>query len=342
MGALVADALSLGSHYEYDAKVIKNAYGGIISRYMAPGEGMGGTTHGIGWGRNNYHQGQKAGDQTDCGLYNLLVLEHLATRSNKKAPIDLKEFIPVWQRTLTSPSWGAWRDSMTKQTLQQLSQGMSPDQVGGMGNYMSMRHVAAHAVFEKEADVVKAARTVMFTHRNPEALNSGEFFARVVHRIIHKGAEPREALLAVAKKMGNWWVQKVQTGIDKFEEATDPNRPLSKEEFVDDLAATSMSRLWDIGKSEPIKIGKASPVEGTLPTTVYLILKYLNSFEDGAKANAMIGGCNADRSIPVGAVLGAHLGVESIPEDLKTTLNSWKKAEKQLSSLPLLMDRSDL
>ena len=27
--------------------------------------------------------------------------------------------------------------------------------------------------------------------------------------------------------------------------------------FVDDLAATSMARLWDVGKSEPIKVGKA-------------------------------------------------------------------------------------
>lgn len=29
-GALVADALCLGSHYEYDAKKIKQAYGGPI------------------------------------------------------------------------------------------------------------------------------------------------------------------------------------------------------------------------------------------------------------------------------------------------------------------------
>jgi hypothetical protein len=37
-GALVADALTLGSHYEYDAPKIKAAYGGTISKFMAPGE----------------------------------------------------------------------------------------------------------------------------------------------------------------------------------------------------------------------------------------------------------------------------------------------------------------
>merc|ERR1739847_110276 len=106
------------------------------------------------------------------------------------------------------------------------------------------------------------------------------------------------------------------------EEAADPNTPLSKEEFVDDLAATSMARLWEVGKSEPIKVGKASPTEGTLPTSVYLILKYQEDFTAGVKANAMIGGDNASRSIAVGMVLGALHGAQAIPQDLKTTLNA--------------------
>ena len=92
LGALVADALCLGSHYEYDAAAIKAAYGGRIEAYMAPGEKMGGTTHGVGWGRRNYHPGQKKGDQTDYGEYALLMLEYLAGQSqhalcNRCAPV---------------------------------------------------------------------------------------------------------------------------------------------------------------------------------------------------------------------------------------------------------------
>ena len=49
VGALVADALSLATHYEYDATRIKKFYG-AIDRYYAPGEKTGGTTHGVGWG----------------------------------------------------------------------------------------------------------------------------------------------------------------------------------------------------------------------------------------------------------------------------------------------------
>merc|ERR1712232_818555 len=317
-------------------KVIKKAYGGTIPKYMAPGEAMGGTTHAVGWGRMNYHPGQKAGDQTDYGEYNILVLEYLATRADKTAPINLDELIPRWKAKLTSPSWGAWKCTQTKQTLQQVSQGVSQSQLGGMSNAMAVRHAAAHAVFRTEKDVVDAARKVMFTHRNDQALGGGEFFARVTHKIIHESLTPKEAIEAAAKSMGQWYVEKARQGIAKYEEATDPKTPLSKEEFVDDLAATSMARLWDVGKSEPIKVGKASPTEGTLPTSVYLILKYENDFTAGVKANAMIGGDSASRSIAVGMVLGAWNGVKAVPEDLQTTLNAWKKCDKMLNKLPLL------
>eukprot|EP00928_Gymnodinium_smaydae_P041072 TRINITY_DN2780_c0_g2_i1.p1 TRINITY_DN2780_c0_g2~~TRINITY_DN2780_c0_g2_i1.p1 ORF type:complete len:398 (+),score=84.44 TRINITY_DN2780_c0_g2_i1:72-1196(+) len=341
-GALVADALTLGSHYEYDAKVIKQAYGGTISKYMAPGESMGGTTHGVGWGRRNYHPGQKAGDQTDYGEYNVLVLEHLAKRKDKTGPINLDQLVPHWRKRLESDSWGAWKCTQTRQALQQVAQNVPYSQLGGGSNAMAVRHAAAHAVFDKEDDVVKASRAVMFTHKNSEALGGGEFFARVTHKIIHDGMGAREAIEAAAKAMGKWYVDKANQGIKKFEEATDPSKPLSKEEFVDDLAATSMARLWDVGKTEPIKVGKASPTEGTLPTSVYLILKYQDNFEAGAKANAMIGGDSASRSIAVGMVLGAIHGVDAIPKDLKETLNAWKKCEKMMNKLPLLAARQEL
>merc|ERR1719240_2401647 len=108
-------------------------------------------------------------------------------------------------------------------------------------------------------------------------------------------------------------LMQLEKGINKFEEATDPSKPLFKEEFVDDLAATSMARLWDVGKTEPIKVGKASPTEGTMPTSIYLILKYFSlhsaspgkAFAEGVRANVMIGGDNASRSVAVGMILGA-------------------------------------
>lgn len=334
-GTLVADALCLGSHYEYDAKKIKKAYGGqTIDRYLAAGERMGGQTHGVGWGARNYHPGTKAGDQTDYGEYNVVVLEHLYQQRANAHPFKVEEMIPMWKNRLKT--WKQWMCTQTKQTKSQLDRGTPVSQVGGMSNAMALRAASAYAYYADEASIVDATRKAMFTHRNDQALGGGDFYAKVTYRVIHKGMTPKEAILSVKPEMNGWFQTKIQQGLDKVAEATNPAKSLSKEEFVDDLALTSMARLWDVGKSEPIKVGKASPTEGTLPGSIYFIVKYMDDFEAAVKANAMVGGDNASRATAIGMVLGAYHGVEAIPETLQTSLNHWKHAEGMITELPFL------
>ena len=337
-GSIVGDALCLGSHYEYDAQKIHDAYGNKpIEKHMSPGEMMGGQTHGIGWGERNYHPGKKAGGTTDYGDYNILVLEHLASISDIPKPFDVADMIPHWMKRLEN-GWGSWICTMTRETYGQVTQGVPVERLGGMSNAMAIRHVAAHAYYDSEDDVVDAARKSMFTHRNVHALGGGEFFARVTHRVIN-GETPSHAVASAALEMDAFFQDKVAQAIAKVQEATDENSALSQEKFADDLAITSMARLWDVGRSEPIKVGKASPTEGTLPGAVYFILKYENK-EDGLKkalqANTMVGGDNASRAIAIGMVLGAYKGVNAIPLAWKETLDEWDYCEKMLNTLPLL------
>jgi ADP-ribosylglycohydrolase len=335
-GALVADALCLGSHYEYDASKIKQAYGGeTIQRYMAAGEQMGGETHGIGWGARNYHPGTIAGDQTDYGEYNVLILEHLAKSADSPHAFDVTELLPSWQNRLVN-GWKQWVCTQTKQTYQQVQQGIPVSQLGGNSNAMAIRFASVFSYYETEDAVVDAAIKTMFTHREKTALLGGEFFARVTYRILHHSLTPRQAIDQVAAESDPWIQRKVQQAIAKFEEAI--QSPLSDEEFVDDLALTSMAKLWDVGKSEPIKVGKASPTEGTLPGAIYFILKYPDDLILAAKANAMVGGDNASRAIAIGMVLGAAHGVMAgIPKELKDGLNHWKHSEALLETMPLLL-----
>jgi len=337
-GAIVADALALGTHYEYDAIRIKKFYGDI-DRYYAPGQKTGGETHGVGWGARNYHNGngvgppKRAGETTDSGDYTILMLEHLAATSKKPHRVDLKELIPRWQKALTT--WRSWKCTQTKQTLAQVEGGHPLDRIGGMSNAMSLRSAAAYGYYSTEEDVVHAARTMMFTHRETTALDGGEFFARVAFRIIHNGLPPRQAIEAVASMSSSFIKQKVKQALDKVAEATDPSRPLSKEPYADDLALTSMARLWEVGKSEPIKVGKASPTEGVLPGAVYLIVKHMD-LAKAAQSNSMIGGDSASRSIPIGMVLGAYQGLDAIPKKWREELEGWDRMEKLFNKLPLM------
>ncbi|MDO9207204.1 MAG: ADP-ribosylglycohydrolase family protein [Sulfuricurvum sp.] len=337
-GALVGDALCLGSHYEYDAQKIYKAYGEKpVETFMSPGEMMGGQTHGIGWGERNYHPGKSAGGTTDYGDYNVVVLEHLSSIAVPPRAFDVSAMIPHWMNRLEN-GWGSWICTMTKETYSQVRQGVPVERLGGISNAMAIRHVAAHGYYENEEELASVARACMFTHKNSEALGGGEFFARVTHRVIN-GSTPQDAIEAVAVQMGGFFETKVAQAIAKFTEATNPVSPLSREPFVDDLALTSMARLWDIGRSEPIKVGKASPTEGTLPGAVYFILKYADQEEalkKALQANAMVGGDNASRAIAIGMVLGAYRGVNAIPKEWKETLDQWEYCENLLNQLPLL------
>ena len=339
-GAMVGDALCLGSHYEYDAQKIYKAYGDKpIEKFMSPGEMMGGSTHGIGWGERNYHPGKKAGGTTDYGDYNVLVLEHLAQIAQPPRVFEVSAILPHWMNRFEN-NWGSWICTMTKETYAQVKQGAPVERLGGISNAMAIRHVAGHAYYESEAELANLARKTMFTHTSEEALSGGEFFARVTHRVIN-GEHPRDAIENVAVTMSGFIQGKVSQAIAKVGEVEDENSALSKEKFADDLAVTSMARLWDIGRSEPIRVGKASPTEGTLPSSVYFILKYVDK-QDGLnlaiQANAMVGGDNASRSIAIGMVLGAYSGVGAIKKEWLESLEQYEYCENLLSKLPLLKD----
>ena len=337
-GALVGDALCLGSHYEYDAQKIYAAYGNkSIEKFMSPGEMMGGQTHGIGWGERNYHPGKKAGGTTDYGDYNILVLEHLAATADPAREFDVAALIPHWMNRLTN-NWGSWICTMTRETFAQVQAGKPVASLGGISNAMAIRHVSAHAYYDDEETLAKVARKAMFTHTSEEALSGGEFFARVTHRVIH-GEHPRDAMELVAVQMSPFIASKVSQAISKYQEATNAYTVLSGEQFVDDLALTSMAKLWHIGRSEPIRVGKASPTEGTLPGAVYFILKYADEEEalkKALQANTMVGGDNASRSIAIGMVLGAYKGVNAIPSEWQESLDDWEYCEGMLNKLPLL------
>ena len=336
--SIAGDALCLSTHYEYDAPKIYEIYGkDNITKFMSPGELTGGQTHGIGWGAQNYHPGKSAGGTTDYGDYNILILEHLSSTAKDKKMFKVEDLLPHWMNRLEN-SWGSWICTMTKETYAKVKRGVEVQYLGGHSNAMAIRHVAAHAYFDEEETLVEVARKTMFTHRDEHALGGGEFFARVTHRVIN-GAHPKKAILDVATLMGGFFEDKVNQAYNKYQEANDPSSSLFKEQYCDDLALTSMAKLWDVGRSEPIKVGKASPTEGTLPGAIYFILKYCDEKEglkDALIANAMVGGDNASRSIAIGMVLGAFKGINAIPSEWKNKIQQWKYCEDLLNTLPLL------
>jgi hypothetical protein len=182
------------------------------------------------------------------------------------------------------------------------------------------------------------------------------FVPGALWRIVHLGTPLQPALeqaaaLSSHEPIRTW----LKSAIAKVAEAADPKSALSRQEFVDDIAVTSMARLWDVGKSEPIKVGKASPTEGALPSALYFALRcspapsiasaaityflfhasrYHNNFEQAIIANANVGGDSAARGIVIGMLLGASENWHLPPSHRwMTGLNSMREADVLMSEL---------
>ena len=65
--------------------------------------------------------------------------------------------------------WRSWICTQSRQTMQQLRQGVPLNQLGGYSNAMGLRGAAAFGYYENEDDVVQAFRTAMFTHKETTA-----------------------------------------------------------------------------------------------------------------------------------------------------------------------------
>ena len=186
-------------------------------------------------------------------------------------------------------------------------------------------------IYSDQEELVKQSKsTVYLSHKNRDPVFAAEFLSRALYNILYENMELEVALDVASIATNDEFIkQKLNDVKNKVIEVLDLSSALCKEEFVDDIALTSMARLWDVGKSEPIKVGKASPTEGALPGALYFTLKYKHSLEKALIANANCGGDSAARGIVVGMLLGAIHGSSAIPSRWLDKLRSLNHVKKQ-------------
>lgn len=372
VAALAGDALALGGHYEYDAKKI-NEMVGSYTYFLAPGQKMGGSTHGIGWGSANYHPGKIAGDLTDTGEVAIMLLEYLASSGGNytfdgyagywKRQIDEGygscNFMSVGRQATSCPPGlkPGYLNGATRRTLEALesnpkARGKARQQLAADVNCLfgATHFLPLFLLRADEGALVRdASSTVYISHKNRDPVKAAEFLTRALYGILHKGQGLRAALDAAAAATGDAFITaRLSDAVRKVSEATDASSSLGKLTPAwaqDDTAITSMARLWDVGKSEPIRVGKASPTEGALPASLYFALKYeAQGLEAALIANANVGGDSAVRGFTIGMLLGALPSHEGLPARWTEKLRSLSHVQElfaQIRALPSSIDTVD-
>ncbi len=179
--AFAADALALPVHWIYDTGKLAKEFG-RLDQFLKPAEG-------------SYHFGKDKGEYTHYGDQMLVLLESVAACNG----FELDDFAQRWQGLFAD--YHGYVDKATRTTLENFARGASPADAGSPSNDLAgaARMVPLVLCYHHDLDeLLRAARQqTQMTHNNPEVIESAEFFARVLWKVLH-GKSPLAAIDEVA------------------------------------------------------------------------------------------------------------------------------------------------
>ena len=276
LGAFAGDALALGPHWIYDRKQIEQKFGRITG-FTDPA--------------SHYHPGKKAGDYTHLGDQ-MLVLQRSV--QGHGGLLDPEDFLHSWRDFWTDPATQSYVDKATRTVLGSLEDGFSIMDIGSSSTEFAgpVRGIPVLVTglindYDENSLVKVAKEQTRLTHRSAQALDVAAFLARLASGLA--------------------------AGLD-LETALDGALGDSSQFVRDSGRRAESSRVSHLKTGEAVEaLGQGCESEQALPSSLFILRRHGDSFEEALIENVMAGGDSAARGIFIGAVLGWEHGVEGIP-----------------------------
>lgn len=293
--SFIGDALALGPHWVYDQEEIRAKLGRVTS-YHAP--------------IAKYHPGKSAGDFSHYGDQTLVLLQSVVEAGG----FDPGRFAVRWRGFWEDPANASYRDGATRQTLDRLQAGFSPERAGSNSHDIGgAARIGPLFLLKWEDDdaLIAAARLeTAFTHPADEVVASAEFFGRIV-LAVRDGASIPAALESTL--------------------AVKPWSALPKSR----LAAARESAASSATDSAALKThGLNCHTDNAFPCICHLLLRHP---EDPAAAlieNATAGGDSAARGMILGLVYGTKFPATALPKEWLSGLRAHEEIARLIHQLP--------
>jgi len=260
--------------------------------------------------RPTYHPTKDRGELTHYGDQTLVLLKSIAGSTG----FDLNRFANRWQEFFKS--YEGYFDGATKATLENFAAGKGPADAGSDSDDLAGAARIAPLVFCYRNDLEKliaAARAqTALTHNNRTVIESAEFLGRVVWQVLH-GEAPTTAIK-----------QALEQGFDRA--------PYAK--WVTD----GLNSVETDTRQAMLDFGQMCEIEAAFPCVVHLIARYENNLREGLIENVMAGGDSAGRGLIVGMILGAHLGIDAIPQKWISELKSYQEIADLMEQIDRELD----
>jgi ADP-ribosylglycohydrolase len=291
LASFAADSLALGVHWIYNTHVIDKKFG-RVENFIKPE-------------RPTYHPTKDRGEFTHYGDQALTLLESVAECKG----FNLTDFSERWQRLFEN--YDGYVDRATKETLENLDSGKSPEQSGSGSDDLAGASRIASLVYVYRNDlqqlIASAKAQTAFTHNNALVTVSAAFFADIAYQIL-TGATP---LAAIEKtKKDEFYHQPFKEWIQMGLESAERDSRQAISDF-----------------------GQMCEIPAAFPAVIHLIAKYENNLKAACVENVMAGGDSAGRGLLVGLILGAHLGMPAIPAEWLNDMKAYPQIVEMLGKI---------
>jgi len=304
-GLFIGDALAMPVHWYYDTSALRRDYGRVVD-YLAPKNPhpdsilwrssyrplneKGDILHDQAqyWGKRDihYHQFLEAGENTLNLKLCTLLMDSLNANKGYSSDDYLKRYIAF----MTTP--GSHRDTYVEEYhrhfFANFAKGKSPHQCGVMEKHIGglvglVPIVVFYRRFPPRAREA-ALEHLALTHLGQKMAMAAELLVNLLLEVL-SGKPLREVLLQQIRDQKN------------------PLYGLPYLQWLDDPDDAVVGR----------RLSTACYVEDSVPSVLYLALKYHDEPEKGLIVNTNLGGDNVHRGAVLGALLGAENGLEAFP-----------------------------
>ncbi|KIO47895.1 ADP-ribosylglycohydrolase family protein [Nitrosospira sp. NpAV] len=320
MGALIGDALGLGCHWYYDLAELRKDYGPWIDGYTTPRP-------------DRYHGGMNAGQLSQTGLIFVMLLRSVAEHGEYREEdftrrLD-EELFPLLNGTPEYGPGGYTSQSIREAYRRRVEQGKTWGEAGGHADTTEAAEraivLAAHYANQPRKVAETVSANCLLTQGDEAIVAMTTAYNVILSRLI-----AGEKLTPV---VSDTLMQLVQSGELPFHSVTksnlapprpgDPDPPRAGRFSSPDALLTphyvALAAIDPDIRIEPawkvsIVYGMPCAIYHQLPAAYYLAARFADDFESAVLHAVNGGGQNMSRAMLTGALVGAQVGLEGIPQ----------------------------
>lgn len=242
---------------------------------------------------DSYHKNRHIGDHTHIGEQTLMLLDSIASNNN----FNVDDFREYWVEKMSN--YDGYIDHATKDTLENLGRG---EKWGSSSKELAGGARMAPIIYcskDRSKGVELVVEQTKVTHNSDISLSVARFFAEVAYDVL-EGIKPSAAIERVSIELNDSYILEA---VAKAKEIAD--------EGIESLKGIKI-------------LGQTCDMDQALPSTIYLLVMYEESYREAIIANVMAGGDSASRGLLIGMLIGGYRG-ETIPREWLDQLKSLEK-----------------